>query len=51
LLSYEFFIIRLFSIVTLPLPSLFGSAVMITLYYGALMIFAYHYHAHGARSS
>lgn len=43
LLQYELFIIKLFSLVTMPIPAVFGSAFVAIFYYGALIIFAYSY--------
>ena len=45
-LRYELFIIHLFSVITVNMPAVFGSAFVIALYYGILIIFAhYYYHA------
>jgi ComEC/Rec2-related protein len=43
LLQYELFIIHFFAMVTIPIPAMFGSAFVIALYYGALIIFSYYY--------
>ncbi len=43
LLQYELFIIHLFTVLTVPMPSVFGSTFAITLYYGVLLVFAYYY--------
>jgi ComEC/Rec2-related protein len=43
LLEYELSIIHLFSVVTFPMPAIFGSGFAVTLYYGLLIIFAHHY--------
>jgi ComEC/Rec2-related protein len=45
LLWYELFIIHLFAVVVMPVPAVFGSAFVIALYYGILILFAYYYAA------
>jgi ComEC/Rec2-related protein len=45
LLRYELFIIRIFSVLVFPVPAVFGSAAVIALYYGVLIIFAHYYAA------
>jgi hypothetical protein len=45
LLKYELFIIKIFSLFVIPMPSIFGSPAVIALYYGVLFIFAYYYAA------
>jgi ComEC/Rec2-related protein len=45
LLQYELFIIRVFSAITVDLPMVFGSALVIALYYGILIVFAHYYAA------
>ena len=44
LLQYELFIIHVFSVFTIPVPTIFHSAFVVVLYYGTLIIFA-QYHA------
>jgi competence protein ComEC len=43
-LQYELFIIHIFSAITVYMPAVFGSASVIALYYGILIIFAHYYH-------
>jgi ComEC/Rec2-related protein len=43
LLRYELFIIKIFAIFTLATPQIFGSSLMVVLYYGTLIIIAYYY--------
>jgi hypothetical protein len=45
LLQYELFIIHFFAAVIVPIPALFGSAFVIALYYGILILFAHYYAA------
>jgi competence protein ComEC len=45
LLRYELFIIRIFSVITVPMPPVFGSAFVVALYYGSLILFSYYYAA------
>lgn len=43
LLQYELFIIHIFSVIVIPMPAIFGSAIAIILYYCALVLFTYYY--------
>jgi ComEC/Rec2-related protein len=43
LLSYELFVIRIFTKLMIPLPNIFTSDLVIILYYGLLLIFIYYY--------
>ena len=42
-LSYELFVIRMFAMVAVPIPPVFGSVPAIVLYYGLLIIAAHYY--------
>lgn len=42
-LSYELLIIKIFSIVVIPIPNIFNSTIAIYFYYGLLIIFIYYY--------
>jgi ComEC/Rec2-related protein len=46
IMNYELLVIRVFAKFAVPLPSIFGSAFMIALYYGLVIIFAHHYASH-----
>ena len=45
LLRYELWVIHVFSVFTLEMPAVFGSSLVIALYYGILIIFAHYYAA------
>ncbi len=51
LLRYELFIIRFFAIFTIPIPAVFGSAFVIAIYYGILILFAYYYGASSQKNN
>jgi competence protein ComEC len=51
ILRYELFVINIFAAVTLTMPAIFGSAYVIALYYGIVIIFIYYYAAPSQKSN
>lgn len=45
LLQYELFVIRVFSVIVLPMPAVFNSAFVTVFYFGTLILFAHYYAA------